>query len=391
MPLFDARWNLVLAASLLPACAADSPRAIAVERADSVGIEIVRNLGPDAPITWTFTPIFALGGEDEGVESFYQLNDRSVATDADGNLYVLDNGNHRVLVFDAEGTHLRTMGREGGGPGEFQFFPTGIAVGVDGTVHVYDWGKRGIVRFAADGTPLTTRRIEFHLEGGRWALRGPEVLLETPAGTLSEGLVRLIVLGEAEDTATLATFKRAPYKPVNYGCVQLSGQLPLFSPSLAWTAADSLVFVSATAAYRIDVYRGRRLATSIRRDVSPRPASRELAIREVGEGITISSFGGGGGTCTVPPEKVVDERGVADVLPAIRDIAVAPDGTAWVRHFAVKGEPAPIDVFSPDGAYRGTLPAGSPFPVAFFPDGRIIAIEKDELDVPRVVVYHVET
>lgn len=217
------------------------------------------------------------------------------------------------------------------------------------------------------------------------------MLLETPAGTLSEGLVRLIVLGEAEDTATLATFKRAPYKPVNYGCVQLSGQLPLFSPSLAWTAADSLVFVSATAAYRIDVYRGRRLATSIRRDVSPRPASRELAIREVGEGITISSFGGGGGTCTVPPEKVVDERGVADVLPAIRDIAVAPDGTAWVRHFAVKGEPAPIDVFSPDGAYRGTLPAGSPFPVAFFPDGRIIAIEKDELDVPRVVVYHVET
>src|SRR5690606_19312668 len=132
-------------------------------------------------------------------------------------------------------------------------------------------------------------------------------------------------------------------------------------------------------------------ATSIRRDVSPRPASRELAIREVGEGITISSFGGGGGTCTVPPEKVVDERGVADVLPAIRDIAVAPDGTAWVRHFAVKGEPAPIDVFSPDGAYRGTLPVGSPFPVAFFPDGRIIAIEKDELDVPRVVVYHVET
>lgn len=51
MPLFDARWNLVLAASLLAACSADSPRAIAVERADSVGIEIVRNLGPDAPIT----------------------------------------------------------------------------------------------------------------------------------------------------------------------------------------------------------------------------------------------------------------------------------------------------------------------------------------------------
>ena len=42
-----------------------------------------------------------------------------VAVDADGSIYVLDRGAHRVQVFDAEGTYLRTLGQEGQGPGEF--------------------------------------------------------------------------------------------------------------------------------------------------------------------------------------------------------------------------------------------------------------------------------
>lgn len=382
------RFRLVLAASLLAACAADSPRALVVEREDSAGVEIVRNLGADAPLAWTFTPTLTLGGEDEGVESFFGLSDNSIATDADGNLYILDTGNHRVVVFDPEGTHLRTMGREGEGPGELQLFPVGIAVAEDGVVHVYDWGKRGLVRFAPDGSPLATRRIDHFLESTKWVLRGSDLLIASPIAPIQEGRVRLLVVGEDGDTATLATFQRAPYKPVDYGCVRLSGQPPLFVPDLAWAAGDSLAFVSSTAAYRVDVYRGARLVTSIRRDLPPRPATRELAIREVGEeGLTIRISGAG--TCTVPPEKVVDERGIADVLPAIGDLAVAPDGTLWVRRFSVRGDPSVIDLIAPDGTYLGTLPEGSPFPAAFLPDGRIAAVEKDELDVQRVVVYRV--
>jgi hypothetical protein len=42
-----------------------------------------------------------------------------VDTDAAGNILVLDRGDPRIQVFDPEGTYLRTMGREGQGPGEF--------------------------------------------------------------------------------------------------------------------------------------------------------------------------------------------------------------------------------------------------------------------------------
>ena len=44
-------------------------------------------------------------------------------------------------------------------------------------------------------------------------------------------------------------------------------------------------------------------------------------------------------------------------------------------------------ISSPDGAYTGTPPAGSPFPIAFLSGGRFAAAETDELDVTRLVVY----
>lgn len=49
-------------------------------------------------------------------EAFYQPT--SVESDADGNIFVLDRGDPRIQVFDREGNYLRTMGREGQGPGE---------------------------------------------------------------------------------------------------------------------------------------------------------------------------------------------------------------------------------------------------------------------------------
>jgi len=50
-------------------------------------------------------------------EAFYQPS--YPTGDADGNIFVLDRGDPRIQVFDAQGDFLRTMGREGQGPGEF--------------------------------------------------------------------------------------------------------------------------------------------------------------------------------------------------------------------------------------------------------------------------------
>ena len=64
------------------------------------------------------------------------------------------------------------------------------------------------------------------------------------------------------------------------------------------------------------------------------------------------------------------------------------EGTIWVRR---RGEePAgdgPIDLLTADGRYLGTLPAdATAMPRAFGPEGLVAFVERDELDVPTVVV-----
>lgn len=61
----------------------------------------------------------SLGGADaQGDDVFGRISD--VVVDEAGSLYVLDRRNDQVKVFDASGKYLRTIGRRGQGPGEFE-------------------------------------------------------------------------------------------------------------------------------------------------------------------------------------------------------------------------------------------------------------------------------
>ncbi|HYW05379.1 MAG TPA: 6-bladed beta-propeller [Longimicrobium sp.] len=79
----------------------------------------------------------------------------SVAEDPEGRFYVLNVGDKRILVFDTAGTHLRTLGHEGRGPGEFVAPRTLAPVGSDG-LYVLDLMQRRISRFRrSDGRHLS--------------------------------------------------------------------------------------------------------------------------------------------------------------------------------------------------------------------------------------------
>lgn len=76
-----------------------------------------------------------------------------------GNLFVLDSGNHRVQVFDAEGRYLRSIGEPGSGPGQLEE-PEGMFVHGDGRVWVANTRARRIQPYAADGAPLPSLSLE---------------------------------------------------------------------------------------------------------------------------------------------------------------------------------------------------------------------------------------
>jgi DNA-binding beta-propeller fold protein YncE len=84
-------------------------------------------------------------------EPFNMPSDAAVGPD--GDLYVLDGVQHRVVVFGAEGHFRRQFGTQGNDPGQL-LFPLGIAAGSDGKIYVADSGNHRIQVFARDGRPL---------------------------------------------------------------------------------------------------------------------------------------------------------------------------------------------------------------------------------------------
>ena len=99
-----------------------------------------------------------------------QLNRPSgIAFDAEENVYVADTQNHRVQRFTRDGQHLATFGTPGQGQGELSM-PWGVAVDADGDVYVADWGNDRIQKFSPQGRFL----LQFGRSGSEpGELRGP--------------------------------------------------------------------------------------------------------------------------------------------------------------------------------------------------------------------------
>ena len=64
----------------------------------------------------------------------------------DGNIYVLEQENNRIQVFDNQGRFLRKWGTEGDGDGQFDT-PEGLAMDAKGNVYVTDTSNNRIQVF----------------------------------------------------------------------------------------------------------------------------------------------------------------------------------------------------------------------------------------------------
>ena len=124
---------LSLATVLLAASTAASPPAIAQDR----------------PLSPEFAEVYRAGGTT--APDWAQFgNPTGLAFDGSGNLYVLDPQLFQVAVIDRNGELVRTVGRQGGGPGEFNT-PITQVVWRDGRFAVSDMGHNAYQLFAPDG------------------------------------------------------------------------------------------------------------------------------------------------------------------------------------------------------------------------------------------------
>jgi DNA-binding beta-propeller fold protein YncE len=76
-----------------------------------------------------------------------------IAIGPNGDVYLVDGVNHRVIVFDSDGKQKLTFGRQGADKGEFKY-PLGIDIAEDGKVFIADTGNHRIQAFDLKGNFL---------------------------------------------------------------------------------------------------------------------------------------------------------------------------------------------------------------------------------------------
>ena len=369
----------------IAACSGGDAASVPVERTDSAGVELVRSLGEDVPLSLTTELLLTLGGQDQGPEAFYGIGNFGIDTDAAGAIYVLDSGNGQVHVFHRDGTHARSVGRRGGGPGELGQFVYAMSVAPDGSIGVFDFEKRGIVRWGPEGDVLPTIEVQGQPNGGFEMLAGGQVAAAFQDHDFQGDSARyaLRVLRPDGSREELAELVKGGMHPVDFSCVRISGMTPLFQPEMEFDVAGDAFVISSTADYRVEVRsRDGSLRRILSRDIPLVEADAEIAAVEA-DSMHVS-FGGGGG-CTIPAAEVVEQRGFEPVVPAVRQLIGTPDGGVWVQRGYGK-EGRVIDVFDASGAYTGTLPAGTTWPAAFLDAETVLVRTEDDFGREMVEV-----
>lgn len=376
---------------------------------DSAGVRIVR-YGEDAvpPARWTVhaTPVLAIGGA-EGSGPAELAGVRGVIRFADGALAIANATTRDVRVFDASGRHVRTIGRRGQGPGEFETIRQ-IQRSGDTLVVIEGFGR--LQMFTRDGTLVrsTGRPVFPRRTAPMWygSLRDGSLLMVglDPPDSTSE-MVATLTLGvaragssEVEPLDAVQAFEVVKkegavgipgargYSPVYLGAVPqivVAGGRLCHSTSGRWE-------VACHGADHRHAWRTLREVERAPVTAADRDAFREGYLRA---------------NVNVPrarTEAVAASFEFARRRPSFGRLVAASNGDLWVGEFLLsdalilgrEGTPTPPrpstwSVLDASGRWIADvrLPAG--FALLEAGPDYVAGVERDADDVERVVVYRV--
>jgi hypothetical protein len=374
--LVASAYALVFSASSCSKKTADSGWKAAVEVID--GVKTVRN--PETPRygTFAFDLVEDLAIGEEKDEAYFFPEMAYVNVDGRGRLYVCDIGNRRVQVYDQNGVYLRSLGRQGQGPGEYAF-PSNVLI--DGTGDVYIDSGSSFVVFGPDGlfkknvlpkTFLSTKKL-----GPRGTIIGGPQPNYREEGGPKHKLVQLGPGGEM--LRTLAEFRAYGASPGMMLFHWYSGGLP------SCLRSEDSLFYGYSLDYKIHVVdgEGRELFAFSKAEKSQGISGEEADLTRK-EGIWASLGPGDRKTAPLdlPDHRPYFSRFLSDDL-----------GRLYVVHFKPITEKdvktSEIDVFSKDGyyLYRMTWP----FVPQVIKGGFLYEVRQDEeAGLTRIIRHRIE-
>ncbi|MYB07473.1 MAG: 6-bladed beta-propeller, partial [Gemmatimonadetes bacterium] len=386
----------------LVSCETESPSPVTGPLRETLpnGAVLVRY--PDLPAVDSVGPEIAEAhvdlqfGSVDGTDPNLTFGAIRVQAASDGTIYVLDQQAAEVRVFDADGRYLRTIVRQGEGPGEIGG-ANGIFLSGDTLLWINDTRQRTIIGVDTDGDEVrrftkpvmsvaSTWTGVFDDRGRYWREVShsdnqpgfpPPVGLTSWTGRhyykshdLSSGAIDSVQLGEARFQIYSYSTPDVPF-----------GFLPLRFEPFEMTAVHPAggFWRAHNTSYRI------------------------ARIGEGGDTLVVIEVGLPGQPVTDADriayvDSIVEDRPelrrqaeevaalMPDTKPVLAELFIDDEHRLWVQRVTPDGAPAFYDLFSVDGDYVGSVRLGfaaaGPLVVR---NGRIYSWVEDELGVPFVV------
>jgi len=369
------------------------------------GVEVISNpktpvLPPGQRKRLVFKEELSIG-EREGDEKYMFGADVFFNTDDEGNFYVTDWDKRAILKYDPSGKYVRTIGRKGQGPGEFQNLSV-ARFDHTGALYVTDLGSHRISFFDKDGNFLRQIPIPDVFEDLYIGAKGGYVSSRTIRADNEGGMAFRIVDGLFNDKFELATefnVRFSSYKaPSGRDSTALSrftaGILSdiAFRPSpMHLVAADGAIYFGYPEDYAIDVYSpdGNKIKT-IRRAYDPiKINDRDKEYFAVTTAKPFVTRTGAGRRSEDEIRDILKFIEYPDHKPAYRSFAVMENGWLVVLVDFAGGDTSLFDIFDGRGGYIGQFKADLPAEYGrfFFKNGKAYAVEADEEGYKSVKRY----
>lgn len=353
-------------------------------------------------------------GVEAGEDAYMFGRVRAVAASAD-RIYVLDSQVPALRAYDRDGRYLMDFGREGEGPGEFRN-PSAIGIDAEGRVWLHDQGQQRIIVFATDGTAVETLSLGgARISGGNQSMvlspdgRAFVLDLIRPETTDAAGTDSRIVMkphsltGEAGEPVELPRFDDPAYLEARGANMVRFQEIPFRPNGTSALMTSGALLVGYPDAYRFEIRHPDGRTTVIERTWDDRAAvapGEADAYREA----AIAFLRG------ADPEWLWPDPDVPDTKPAFSRLVPAQSGEVWVVRpgpatldpgcneddFPQTGKPhcwqeEPIvDVFGADGRYLGrvAVPAELQWdPLPFIDGDEVVARVDDAMGTAMVKRY----
>ncbi|MDE2796824.1 MAG: 6-bladed beta-propeller [Gemmatimonadota bacterium] len=364
---------------------------------DSAGVRVVTidPFASDAACSVSEEPTFYIGDSEESDEQWFTRVLGAVRL-SDGSVAVADDYTMQVRIFDKSGAYIRSMGREGEGPGEFKRL-------------WYLWRLPGDTLWVGDYRPW---RYQVYASTGEW-IRTVTMDPVYPNPTRAGGvLANGVSINSRDESARPQDFSAPDKRHVEaHGPDgKLIGILATLPGRTFGQVDDGTLNYYLSPWYdsnpTIDA-EGRTIVTANGRDPEVRVLDDEMRLR------LIIRWGDPGGKVTSADIQAAREaerrraledgeisqfeeanlspkRPGADVFPAVSSVRAGVDGTVWVYRYRRPGAPARprLMAFSPDGAFVCHLATGkSGFTIREFGADYVLGTHTNELGVQHVAMY----